>query len=186
MSKMSAKSNVWAPPEFRWVNHILKGLMLISAFFMLSACNPSDASESSAGNIRGYNHVAGQNVNWFSVNGYTSTLTGNTCCVMIPDKWRPGLTAHIEWEVDPNADEDIPRLKKGVGFEPKALAQHEAKYHQYRADVPIPEYDQSAGISVHFLPCHQVKVYAGLSSYGASNYPIKEPLNMKEPATCPK
>jgi hypothetical protein len=162
----------------------LSSVILLLSIFMLGGCNPSDASESSAGNIRGYNHVEGQNVNWFSVNGYTSTLTGNTCCVMIPDKWRPGLTAHIEWEIDPNPHAHLPPL--GTDAYNKAYSKHKAKYRQYSADVPIPEYDQSAGISVHFLPCHQVKVYAGLSSYGASNYPIKEPLNMKESGRCPK
>ncbi|MGV3345828.1 DUF3304 domain-containing protein [Enterobacteriaceae bacterium LUAb1] len=153
---------------------------------LLAGCSPSQAGESSAGNIGGYNHVAGQNVNWFSVNGYYATLNGNVCCVMIPNQWRPGLTAHIEWEVDPNANENIPRLKKGVGFEPKALAEHEAKYQRFSADVPIPEYKESAGINVHFLPCHQVKIYAGVAGYGSGVYPIKEPMNMQEPAICPK
>lgn len=161
-------------------------IVAVTVVFALAGCDQSNADTSSAGNIRGYNHVSGQDVNWFSVNGYGSTLTGNACCVMIPDKWRPGLTAHIEWEVDPNADEKIPRRKEGYGFDQKAYALHKAKYRRYSADVPIPKYDQSAGISVHFLPCQQVKVYAGEASYGAETYPIKEPMNMKEPATCPK
>ncbi|QDI07310.1 hypothetical protein electrica_01102 [Klebsiella electrica] len=183
ISKMNTKYNVWAPPAF--ILGLRNGLLL-AVFLLLTGCEQSNAETSSAGNIRGYNHVAGQNVNWFSVNGYSSTLNGNSCCVMIPDKWRPGLIAHIEWEVDPNADEKIPRRKEGFGFDQKAYALHKAKYRQYSADVSIPKYDQSAGISVHFLPCHQVKVYAGEASYGAEIYPIKEPMNMKEPATCPK
>jgi hypothetical protein len=159
-------------------------LAVFSSLIILVGCDQSNAGESSAGNIRGYNHVANQHVNWFTVNGYRATLTGNTCCVMIPDKWRPGLMAHIEWEVDPNPHEKIPRLTKGVGFEPKALAEHEAKYRRYSADVPIPEYDENGGMNVHFLPCHQVKVNAGIASYGADTYPIKEPTDMQEPATC--
>ena len=167
------------------IKWIIRGIALFVSV-LLSGCSHSQAGESSAGNIRGYNHVVGQNVNWFSVNGYHATLNGNVCCVMIPDQWRPGMTAHIEWEVDPNADEKIPRLKMGVGFEPKALAQHEAKYQHFSADVPIPQYKESAGINVHFLPCHQVKIYAGVAGYGAYSYPIKEPMNMQEPATCQK
>lgn len=160
--------------------------IFFSCVVILVGCDQSGASGSSAGNIRGYNHVASQHVNWFTVDGYRATLSGNTCCVMIPDKWRPGLTVHIEWEIDPNPREKIPRLKQGSGFEPKALAQHEAKYRRYSADVPIPEYENSAGVSVHFLPCQKVKVYAGIASYGADTHPIKEPINMQEPATCPK
>ncbi|KJV47940.1 hypothetical protein VH86_13125 [Pantoea sp. BL1] len=149
---------------------------------ILVGCDQSNAGESSAGNIRGYNHVANQNVNWFTVNGYRATLTGNTCCVMIPDKWRPGLMAHIEWEIDPNPDARLPPL--GTTAYNKAYAEHKEKYRQYSADVPIPEYDESGGINVHFLPCRQVKVYAGIASYGADTYPIKEPTDMPEPATC--
>ncbi|NAV64530.1 argininosuccinate synthase, partial [Salmonella sp. zj-f54] len=33
--------------------------------------------------------------------------------------------------------------------------------------------------------CDQVKVTTVCSGYGTPNYPIKEPLNMKEPASCP-
>ena len=181
MSKMNTKYNVWAPPDF--ISGLSRYLML-SVFILLTGCDQSNAETSSAGNIRGYNHVAGQNVNWFSVNGYSSTLNGNSCCVMIPDKWRPGLIAHIEWEIDPNPHDHLPPL--GTSEYNKAYEVHKAKYRQYSADVPIPKYEQSAGITVHFLPCQQIKVYAGESSYGASNYPIKEPTNMKEPATCPK
>ena len=184
MSKMNTKYNVWAPPDF--ISGLSRYLML-SVFILLTGCDQSNAETSSAGNIGAINHVSGQDINWFSVNGYRAHGTGGgVCCVMIPDKWRPGLIAHIEWEVDPNADERIPMKKEGFEFEPEAIAKHVAKYRQYSADISIPKYDQSAGISVHFLPCHQVKVYAGESSYGASNYPIKEPTNMKEPATCPK
>ncbi|MGG8278354.1 DUF3304 domain-containing protein, partial [Klebsiella sp. 141198] len=120
------------------------------------------------------------------VNGYHATLNGNVCCVMIPDQWRPGMTAHIEWEVDPNPAENIKKKTKGFGYDPAAYAKHKAKYLRYSADVPIPQYKESAGINVHFLPCHQVKIYAGIAGYGADVYPIKEPMNMKEPATCQK
>ncbi|KJV47939.1 hypothetical protein VH86_13120 [Pantoea sp. BL1] len=153
---------------------------------ILVGCDQSNAGESSTGNIRGYNHVANQNVNWFAVNGYRATLTGNTCCVMIPNKWRPGLMAHIEWEVDPNPHEKIPMRKEGFGYDQEAYAQHKAKYRHYSTDVLIPEYDKSGGMNVHFLPCRQVKVYAGITSYGADTYPIKEPTDMQEPATCEK
>jgi len=171
------------------VSNIIRLLrnVVLSCAVILAGCDQSDAYESSGGDVGAINHVAGQKINWFSVNGYRVPGTGGGyCCVMIPDKWRPGLMAHIEWEIDPNPHEKIPRLTKGVGFEPKALAEHEAKYRRYSADVSIPEYDESAGITVHFLPCRQVKVYAGIASYGADTYPIKEPTDMQEPVTCEK
>ncbi len=152
----------------------------------ISGCTQAGESESSGGNMRGYNHVVSQTVNWFSVNGYRATLTGNVCCVMIPDKWYPGLKTHVEWEVDPNPNEKIKRKTKGYGFDEAALAKHEASYQHYSADIEIPQYDKNGGLDVHFLPCNQVKVYAGIDGFGSPLYPIKEPMNMKEPASCPK
>jgi len=53
--------------------------------------------------------------------------------------------------------------------------------------VDIPQYgEERCGITVHFLPCNQVKVTTICDGYGTPNYPIKEPLEMKEPAQCPK
>lgn len=165
----------------------LLNTVFLSCVVILAGCDQSNANEYSGGNSGAINHVAGQSINWFSVDGYRVPGTGGGyCCVMIPDKWRPGLVVHIEWEIDPNPHEKIPRLKEGVGFEPKALAQHETKYQRFSADVAIPEYDESAGITVHFLPCQKVKVYAGIASYGSDTYPIKEPTDMEEPATCTK
>ncbi|ENV9331893.1 DUF3304 domain-containing protein [Klebsiella aerogenes] len=165
------------------IKRMVKGVAVLAVLALLG-CTPSQADESSAGALSGINHVAVQGINWFTVNGYRATLAGESCCVMIPDQWKPGLRAHVEWEVDPNPHAHLPPL--GTEEYNKAYIQHKAKYQHYSADILIPQYKESAGIVVHFLPCHQVKIYAGISSYGASNYPIKEPLDMKEPATCQK
>ncbi|WP_407647813.1 DUF3304 domain-containing protein [Erwinia rhapontici] len=54
--------------------------------------------------------------------------------------------------------------------------------------VPVPDYtgQKTCGIVVHFLPCDQVKVTTSCSRYDYPDYPIKEPLRMKEPKVCPK
>ncbi|MGV3345832.1 DUF3304 domain-containing protein [Enterobacteriaceae bacterium LUAb1] len=156
---------------------------------LLAGCSPSQAGgrDTTAVTVGAYNHVAGQRINWFSVNGYwVPGLGGGYCCVTLPDQWQSGMTAHIEWEVDPNPNENIPRLKKGVGFEPKALAEHEAKYKHYSADVPIPQYNHLGEFSVHILPCQKVNIYTGVEGPNSPAYPIKEPMNMQEPAICPK
>ena len=44
---------------------------------------------------------------------------GGYCCIMLPDKWRPGLKAHVEWELDPNPNEYIPFKKKGSDMRKK-------------------------------------------------------------------
>ncbi|CAM4003512.1 DUF3304 domain-containing protein [Rahnella bruchi] len=162
----------------------VQGMMLLLTL-AASGCTQAGENESSGGNMRGYNHVPGQTVNRFSVNGYGGTLTGNICCVMLPDKWRPGLIAHVEWEVDPQTAPVFP----GYSDRTKFLAwkkQVEGSYQRHSADVEIPQYDKSGGLDVHFLPCNKVKVYAGIDGFGSPLYPIKEPMNMKEPASCPK
>ncbi|PBD66487.1 hypothetical protein CK506_14535 [Klebsiella pneumoniae] len=54
--------------------------------------------------------------------------------------------------------------------------------------VPLPDYNGQdvCGITVHFLPCDDVKVTTSCWSPRNVNYPIKEPVRMKEPAVCPK
>ncbi|WP_159183260.1 DUF3304 domain-containing protein [Klebsiella pneumoniae] len=42
------------------------------------------------------------------------------------------------------------------------------------------------GMTVHFLPCDDVKVTTSCWSPRNVNYPIKEPVRMTEPAVCPK
>lgn len=160
--------------------------LIVAAAILLSGCSHASDDGYTAGDLRGFNHMADSAVNSFSVNGYGGTLTGNLCCIMLPDEWKPGLKARIEWEVDPDPSEKIPMKKKGFGYEEEAYAQHKAKYQQHSTIVDIPQYGKErCGLTVHFLPCDQVKVTTVCSGYGTPNYPIKEPLNMKEPASCP-
>ncbi|BAN45896.1 hypothetical protein PCA10_01640 [Metapseudomonas resinovorans NBRC 106553] len=76
----------------------------------LVGCSTAD-NEMVGGNLTSVNHVDGTAVNWLEVNGYrTVGGGGRACCIVMPAKWRPGLMANIEWEVDPNADV-IPPLR---------------------------------------------------------------------------
>lgn len=62
----------------------------------------------------------------------------------------------------------------------------EGRVKQY-TKVDIPDYgDRKCGLTVHFLPCNQIKVTASCKTYGAAEYPIKEPREMEEPEQCPK
>ncbi|MEG1465206.1 MAG: DUF3304 domain-containing protein [Hafnia sp.] len=164
----------------------LRFVFLMFIFFV-SGCSHASDDDYTAGDLRAVNHVDGIGINGFSVNGYhVPGLGGGYCCIQLPNKWTPGLKAHIEWEVDPNPLEKIPMKKKGFGYEEEAYAQHKAKYQQHSTIVDIPQYGKErCGLTVHFLPCDQVKVTTVCSGYGTPNYPIKEPLKMKEPASCP-
>ncbi|WP_459176873.1 DUF3304 domain-containing protein [Ewingella americana] len=185
MSKISLALPAWAPPLFvaqRLLNSLTKlGLMML--VLLASACSQANSEEYSGANIAGINHTL-QGINHFSVNGYGGSLSGNTCCVMLPDKWYQGMQAKIEWETDPEPYAELPPL--GTDAYRAAYAKHAANYQQHSTVVDIPQYNQACALVVHFLVCNQVKITTSCSGYGQPDYPIKEPLNMKEPASCPK
>ncbi|EOF6573872.1 DUF3304 domain-containing protein [Salmonella enterica] len=164
---------------------VIMGCLLL-VFLVISGCSSARGDKGyTAGDLRATNHVKGIGINGFSVNGYhVHGLGGGYCCIMLPDKWTPDLKAHIEWEVDPDPYAIIPPL--GTDEYRKAYAKHKANYQQYSTTVDIPQYgSKRCGLTVHFLPCHQVKVTTACEAYGTPTYPIKEPENMEEPASCP-
>ncbi|HEK0789750.1 TPA: DUF3304 domain-containing protein, partial [Proteus mirabilis] len=117
--------------------------------------------------------------------GYGS-IGGTVCCVMIPEKWRPNLIAHIKWE-----KLDKSKIPLAPDFDQVEAYNHWEKeldryttYHE--AWVPIPQYDEPCSVKVHFLPCNEVKITTSCKGYGHPEYPINEPHNMKEPAVCPQ
>ncbi|GAA0344292.1 DUF3304 domain-containing protein [Morganella psychrotolerans] len=138
-----------------------------------------------AGNLSGYNHMKGTAVNWFEVNGNRGQGAGGTCCIMVPEKWQPGMEVLVEWEVDPDGYPiDVPEFNDPNYKE--YMRQHKANYKRYKKIVPIPEYDDPCDVQVHFLPCQEVKISLSCWSPWDPNYPVKEPLQMEEPAVCPK
>ena len=165
--------------------YILPGMLLLTIPFIAACDNKSEVTWS-GGDLRGVNHTL-QGINRFSVNGYSGLLGGNSCCISLPDKWQPELKAHIEWEVDPNPREKIARRTEGYGYDDEAYARHAANYQKHTAVVDIPEYGEDrCGLTVHFLVCNQIKVTTSCWATNRSEYPIKEPYDMKEPQICPK
>ncbi|EBS7636865.1 DUF3304 domain-containing protein [Salmonella enterica] len=151
-----------------------------------SACSTDIYDDYTAGDLRAINHVKSISINWFYVNGYrVPGLGGGYCCIMLPNKWNSGLKARIKWEITPDTVPLPPHYEdwdKYLAWEKKL----KASYIQHEAIVDIPQYGtERCGLTVHFLPCNQIKVTTVCEGYGTPNYPIKEPLNMKEPATCP-
>lgn len=110
---------------------------------------------------------------------------GASCCIMMPTKWRPGLKAHVEWEVDPEPNAKMPSVTSDKFRE--VYAKHAANYQHYSTTVEIPEWPgtESCDLRVHFLTCNRVKVTTACFTSSHPNYPIKEPSQMPEPAVCP-
>jgi len=168
-----------------------------------------------AGTIEAINHTKWA-INHFSVNGQSGLDAigpfqggGGGCCYNAPSVWKPGMNVAVDWETGvafSNDVPDIPKPKKPInsGQNQKEWKQEWVNYDQKRQawsqkikamnkqhslTVPLPAYsstDKTCGITVHFLPCDQVKVTTSCADYGSPAYPIKEPIEMKEPAVCPK
>lgn len=98
------------------------------------------------------------------------------------------MTVKVDWETGVGSSEGFPGFKdreKYLAWVKKLDAQKK----QHSRTVSLPPYastDKTCGITVHFLPCEQVKVTTSCADYGSPDYPVKDPVQMKEPAVCPK
>ena len=163
---------------------LARGLLCLLGL-MLYGCSSAD-NEMAGGNLQAVNHTL-HAINWMSVNGYRADGGGGlSCCIIMPIKWRPGMKANVEWEVDPDPSAKMPSVTSDEFIE--VYARHAANYQRHSATVDIPEWPgtESCDLKVHFLTCNQVRVTTACAVYGQPNYPIKQPLDMKEPAVCPK
>ncbi|MBD8099459.1 DUF3304 domain-containing protein [Pseudomonas fluorescens] len=151
----------------------------------LFGCSSAD-NEMAGGNIQAINHTLSA-INWLSVNGYRAHGGGgSSCCIIMPIKWRPGLKANIEWEVDPDPFAPSPPL--GTDEFRSFMVKHKANYQRHSAIVDIPEWPDTkrCGLTVHFLVCNQIKLTSSCWAPSSPNYPIKDSMGMKEPAACPQ
>ncbi len=91
-----------------------KWMLFVFLVLLVSGCSRAGGGGYTAGDIRGINHMQLTSSTTFDVNGYGGPNMGSYgegggyCCIMLPDKWRPGLKAHIEWEVDPKTASKFP------------------------------------------------------------------------------
>ena len=141
--------------------------------------------------IEGYSHTSA--AIRFSVNGGGGPNLapygyggGQNCCASLPVKWHPGLTVVVEWEKDPDPHAYVNWPPLGTDGYRAAYKLHAAKYTRHRAVVPVARYERLGVVNVHFLPCNQVAVTAGLMMPGTPKYPYQFPQKMQEPATCPE
>jgi hypothetical protein len=131
-------------------------------FGLIAAFSPvADAS------MTGIDHLADNlSVTNFWVNGtggFQAGPGGRTApSPVLPEKWHPGLTVHVVWDVR-DWEHD-----KGITHE---------------ADVPVDPYTEDGGhVWVHFLADGTVRVVVSDIGPRASNYPgPHEPIPRKEP-----
>ncbi|AMO82044.1 DUF3304 domain-containing protein [Obesumbacterium proteus] len=161
------------------------GVLMLLALLTTGFTAAARDGASSGANLTGANHTQ-KEITSFTANGYRGQVGGYTCCVMLPDKWVSGMKVNIEWK---SASKNIHSFP-GYADEKKYKEWEKSVKDDYvfhSAVVNIPRYDNdSCGLTVHFLPCNKVKATTSCWADGNKNNPIKEPLNMPEPKTCPR
>ncbi|WP_240158204.1 DUF3304 domain-containing protein [Pantoea sp. Tr-811] len=149
---------------------------------------PVDAST-----LYGVNHTHWA-INRFSVDGRSAIDTigpyqggGGGCCYTAPSQWRPGMTVRVDWETGVGGSKGFP----GFADEAKYDAWRQeivAQKRTHQKDVVVPDYtgQKVCGLTVHFLPCDEIQVTTSCYGYGTPEYPIKTPLQLPEPQSCPR
>jgi hypothetical protein len=101
------------------------------------------------------------------------------------------LKVRVDWET--GASGVSPLAYEFPGFADRAkyyawVDKLEAQKRKHSKVVAVPDYtDQKVcGITVHFLPCDELQVSTSCHAYGSPDYPIKTPLQLPEPQSCPQ
>jgi len=166
-----------------------KGIYVAAgAFFLAATCQTA-----LAGTIEAVNHTKWA-INHFSVDGQSGIDIigpyqggGGGCCYSVPSKWQPGMTVRVEWETGVGGSKGFPGFADREKYKQwKKSIQSQNKQHS--KIVPVPDYtgQETCGITVHFMPCDEIKVTTSCLTYNNPNHPIKEPIKMVEPKVCPK
>ena len=118
---------------------------------------------------------------------------GSTCgAAYLSAKWKPGMTARINWRVLPYPDWRPKILNKpGLVIDREELAIMDQYAENYSAVIPLPPPPPSAGddfgkvanITVHFLACNQLYITYGTIEEGR-NTPMHYKLFAKSEKLC--
>ena len=164
----------------------------IYRFFVSIIFTATVASTAQAGVIVAINHTHWA-INSFSINGQSGLDIigpyqggGGACCFSVPGRWYPGMKFKVDWETGEASTKGFPGFSDRKKYD-AWLKVMEAQNRRHTKMVSIPEYEikNTCGITVHFLPCDEIKITTTCILPGSPSYPIKEPLRMKEPKVCP-
>ncbi|HEJ0329048.1 DUF3304 domain-containing protein [Serratia marcescens] len=198
------------------MKHALLSPLLAGLLLLTGCSQPAARAGGSGGSgtIDAINHTKWA-INHFSVDNQSGIDIigpfqggGGGCCYSVPARWQSGMTVRIDWETGVAYASDLPELPAPTrpvykGQNNKMWTEEISKYNQQRSawykkvnalkrqhskTVPVPDYNgqDTCGITVHFLPCDDVKVTTSCYTYDSPAYPIKEPIRMKEPKVCPR
>ena len=91
-----------------------------------------------------------------------SGSSGIVCCLMIPKKWSPNLTADVRWEV-----RHVIREPDGIKIAREELV------GIYRTQVPVETYAEADRLWVHFFPEGRVRIVVNSYDPESAQHPIQ-------------
>ncbi len=156
------------------------GLAALAAVLLclLTACRDHSRDGMSGADINVLNHGPDAIVS-LQVNGYggprANPYGGGFCCVMVPDVWRPGLTAKITWTSDPNS-----------WMKSSDMSNDYETHYQRHGPITVPiehwEKGQACGFEVHIFPCDKVRIIRSCHDRSSPAYPIQRAPDEDEKA----
>jgi hypothetical protein len=90
----------------------------------------------------------------------------------------------VKWETDPDPYARLPHDERYLA----AYEEHKKGYRLHKRVLELPKYaeDGLCSLEVHFMPCNEIKFSNSCWRYPSPDGPIQDPLEMPEPAVCPK
>lgn len=133
------------------------------------------AASLAAVDMSGVHHLGGKfNIPQFYVDGHVGSNVGREggggfiCCVLLPKKWRPGLSVEVRWEIGDWTNENRAEIDAGNY---RSVAGPEMIYI---AQVPIERYEVAEHLWVHFFTGGKVRVVSSPTGYWGATHPIKD------------
>ncbi|WP_062789813.1 DUF3304 domain-containing protein [Aquitalea pelogenes] len=123
----------------------------------------------------------------FEFLGVAGVSGGEECCATLPRTWRPGLMATVRWVEDPNPCLGCaPNMDKEPEKFDAYMKKIRASYQHYSAQVEIPPYQDTYGINLAFLPCHQVRLVIDSKQVFPTLAKWRAEAKQMEGQSCPK
>ena len=125
--------------------------------------------------LTGVHHMGDKfNIPQFYVDGYDGSNVGreggggrSVCCVMLPRKWRPGLSVEVRWAIDDFSRETPAEVALG-NFDSVMGG------GTYIAQVPVERYEVAEHVWIHFFSGGKARaVSSSIGSWG-SRHPIHD------------
>ena len=139
---------------------LCRGLGLLLLAIVLQSCSKSTDEtqpEGTPASVTGYNYTF-EGIQEFYVNGAwgggvsVGGGNGQVCCVQLPDRWTPGLTAKVHWVRSDCGDENVGGKRCPFGGD-------SWPHKDLEATVAIEPYDRPGDVQVMFLPKDEIKIY---------------------------